>query len=299
MKKFLIVVSLILTAMVKSEIIRAQTGPSFTLMGLTAQKVPLTDRKMTNLVFPVAIRTGIKVSRDVLVQKVKGVENVIELKAARAHFSPTNLSVFGLDGRLYSFDLEYADSPSVLNFAVVPAPSGKGSVLYPERPSLRLTGLPVAQVTLAEDARTLTKEKGFLHSSIRNEKMRLQVEGIYLKDSLLWFTLRVKNGSQVPYYPEYVRLFVQNRTKAKRTAIQQAAMEPVYEWLPDRVAGKSAERFALGFRVFTVPRDQQLWLEVAEPSGGRLLKLRIGYKTVLKARQVRGNGKENVTNRPD
>ena len=295
MKQFLIVVALIMAGMAKSAIIRAQTGPSFTLTGLSAQKVLVTDHKMTNLVFPFAIRTGIKVSRDVLVQKVKGVENVIELKAARPHFAPTNLSVFGMDGRLYSFDLEYADNPPVLNFAVVSAPVVNLSVLYPGRSLLLLTGLPADESTLAEDARTLAKEKGFLHKSVRIEKMRLQVEGIYLKDSLLWFTLRINNRTQVPYYPEYVRLFTQDRTKAKRTAIQQAVVEPIYAGVPDRIAGRSSEKFALGFPLFTVPRDKQLWLEVEERSGGRLLKLPIGYKTILKARDTGAKEKEDAT----
>jgi hypothetical protein len=114
--------------------------------------------------------------------------------------------------------------------------------------------------------------------------MRLHVEGIFLKDSLMWFTIRIANRAQVPYAPEYVRLFVQDRTKAKRTAIQQIAAEPVFEALPDKISGRSAESFALGFPLFTVPRDKQLWLEVAERSGGRLLRLPINYKTILKAR---------------
>jgi conjugative transposon TraN protein len=282
MKQLLLVVALV----VIGSFVRAQVIPSFTLIPLTAQKVPVTERKMTNLVFPVAIRTGIKVSRDVLVQKVKGVENVIELKAARPHFAPTNLSVFGLDGRLYSFDLEYADNPPVLNFAVVPAPAGEAVMLSPVKPLLLLTGLPVDQTTLAEDAGTLAKEKGFLHTSARSEKMRLQVEGIYLKDSLLWFTLRLRNATQVPYSPEYIRLFIQERTKARRTAIQETPIEPMYTALPNRITGRSSEIFALGYPLFTVPRDKELWLEISERSGGRLLKLPISYKTVLKARSI-------------
>jgi conjugative transposon TraN protein len=286
MKQLSIIVFLVVAGIVKSAFVRAQGVPSFTLAGLTAQKVSVTEHKMTNLVFPVAIRTGIKVSRDVLVQKVKGVDNVIELKAARSHFAPTNLSVFGLDGRLYSFDLEYAENPPVLNFAVVPAPAGNAATLYSEKSLLLLTGLPVDQATLAEDAGMLAKKKKFLHGSVCSEKMRLQVEGIFLKDSLLWFTLRIRNTAQVPYYPEYVRLFIQDRTKAKRTAIQQAAREPVYEAIPDNISGRSTESFALGFPLFTVPKDKKLWLEVSERSGGRLLKLPIGYKTVLKARAM-------------
>jgi conjugative transposon TraN protein len=280
MKNLLIIAGLL----VIGTFVRAQVVPSFTLTALTAQKVPVTEHKMTNLVFPVAIRTGIKVSRDVLVQKVKGVDNVIELKAARAHFEPTNVSVFGMDGRLYSFELEYADNPTVLNFAVVPAPFENMPIGRQGKPLLLLTGLPVDQSMLAEDARTLAKEKEFLHATTRHEKMQLRVEGIYLKDSLLWFTLRIRNTAQVPYYPEYIRLFIQDRTKAKRTAIQQAAVEPVYSVVPDQIAGRSCQRFALGFPLFTVPSDKNLWLEVAERSGGRLLKLRISHKMVLKAR---------------
>src|SRR5450631_3344700 len=121
MSQFIITLSLLLSLLVKGTFVRAQEGPSFILTGMIAQKVPVTYNRMTNLVFPMAIRAGIKVSREVLVQKVKGVDNVIELKAARPHFAPTNLSVFGLDGRLYTFELEYADSPPVLSFTVVPA----------------------------------------------------------------------------------------------------------------------------------------------------------------------------------
>jgi conjugative transposon TraN protein len=276
MKHFLIVVFLFTIG----ALVKAQDIPSFTLTKLTAQPVPVTEHKMTNLVFPVAIRAGIKVSRDVLVQKVRGVENVIELKAVRSHFAPTNLSVFGLDGRLYSFNLEYVADPPVLNFSVVPAPAANAF------PSLLLSGLPVNQVTLAADAATLSEEKPFLHPSVTNEKMRLQVDGIYLKDSLLWFTGRIHNSAQVPYYPEYVHVFIQDRTNAKRTAIQQTAIEPVYAAWPHQVFGQSTETFALGYPLFVVPRHKKLWLEAAERGGGRVLVLPIGHKTILRARVV-------------
>jgi conjugative transposon TraN protein len=273
---FIIVLFLIAGAL----FVRAQDTPSFTLTRLTAQPVPVTEHKMTNLVFPVAIRTGIKVSRDVLVQKVKGVENVIELKAVRSHFAPTNLSVFGLDGRLYSFDLVYAADPPVLNFSVVPAPAS--SPFH----RLLLSGLPVDQSTLTADAATLSREKPFLHASVTNEKMRLQVEGIYLKDSLLWFTLRIHNGAQMPYYPEYVHLFIQDRTNAKRTAIQQTAIDPVYTALPYPIPGRSIQTFALGCPLFMVPRHKKLWLEVAERNRGRVLTLSISHQTLLKAKSL-------------
>src|ERR1700744_3264691 len=117
------------------EVLLGHAGYSqaFDLVGMPSRAVPVSGTKMTNLVFPVALETGVKVSRDVLVQRPRGVDNVIELKAVRRNFAPTNLSVFGKDGRLYSFELRYVEDTAVLSFRIVP---GAG-------PVLKLTGLPV------------------------------------------------------------------------------------------------------------------------------------------------------------
>lgn len=284
MRSHLIFLFLFFSLLTKETFLRAQGLPSFTLAGLSAQKVPVTFHKMTSLVFPMAIRTGVKVSRDVLVQKVKGVDNVIELKAMRPRFMPTNLSVFGMDGRLYSFDLEYEEGAPVLNFAVLPSPGTAASGNYAEKVPILLTGLPTDQATLAQDAETLAPQEGFLHQSARSEKMRLVVKGIYLRDSLLWFVICLRNHSQIPYHPAYLRLFSLDRKKVNRMAIQQAAMEPVYRDLPERIEGRATCSFALGFPLFTLARDKKLILEVAERNGGRLLSLPITCKTLLKAR---------------
>jgi len=66
------------------------------------------------------------------VQKVRGVENVIELKALKRDFPPTNLAVYGKDGRLYSFVLHYVEDTSALDYRVVPDVAAE--------PSVRLTG---------------------------------------------------------------------------------------------------------------------------------------------------------------
>ena len=284
MRQLIMALSILVALLVKEKFVRGQASSAFVLTAMPAQKVPVTVNKMTNLVFPMPIRAGIKVSREVLVQKVKGVENVIELKAVRPHFTPTNLSVFGLDGRLYSFELEYADNPPVLNFTIDPAPAEKDIDANPERPALLLTGLPVDKATLAADAVVLGSQKAFLHLSTRNEKMRLKVNGIYVKDSLLWFVIRISNRSLVPFHPEYLRLFLQDRKKAKRTAIQQAVIEPELAELPPNIKGHSREMVALGFPLFTVTRSKKLMLDIAEHNGGRLLRLAVSYKAILKAR---------------
>src|ERR1700761_664405 len=90
----------------------------FRLEGEGSVAIPVTVNKMTNLVFPASVRLGVKVTLDVLAQKVRGVDNVIELKAMRRGFPPTNFSVYGNDGRLYSFVLQYVEDTTVLNYRV-------------------------------------------------------------------------------------------------------------------------------------------------------------------------------------
>jgi hypothetical protein len=116
--------------------------------------------------------------------------------------------------------------------------------------------------------------------------MRLQVEGIYLKDSLLWFTLRLRNNAQVPYCaaicPAVYPGTYQSQTDSHPANRYGTRVRDIAEPNP----GRSCDTFSLGYPLFTVPRDKALWLEIAERSGGRLLRLPISYKTVLKARSI-------------
>jgi conjugative transposon TraN protein len=275
-----IIIALLLWLSLAAKTVMAQTPP-FTLMGVGAQSVPVTVNKMTNLVFPVKIRKGIKVSREIQAQKVQGVENVIELKAIRKDFTPTNLSVFGVDGRLYTFDLQYAENPPVLRFQVVNV--GTQSEVTP---SVQLTGLPVDEVRLEGDAKQLSQRHGFLHLATENERMGLSLTGIYLKDSLLWFTVHVRNRSLIAYHPEYLRITITDKKKIKRTAAQGQEQVPVLWNLPPEIPGHSAQSFAVGFMPFTIAKDKKLIIQMAEQNGGRLLTLTIKPKVLLKARAI-------------
>jgi uncharacterized protein DUF4138 len=104
--------------------VAAQAPTGFSLQGIGSAVVPATMGKMTNLIFPAAIQTAVKVSRDILVQRVRGVTNVIELKAVRAGFGETNLTVCGRDGEVYSFVVRFSSDESVLNFRVVAGVGG-------------------------------------------------------------------------------------------------------------------------------------------------------------------------------
>lgn len=259
-----------------------QVDPAFSLRPMGAAKVRVSTGRITNLVFPGAIRTGIKVSNDIMMQKVKGVDNVIELKAMRKGFSPTGISVFSIAGRMYSFLVEYCDTAEQYDFSVIDTISRDASV--EESGCLIMAGMPVTAEVLRADADSLTVG-GFLKRTEEYEKVRLRLRGVYLKDSLLWVTFDLRNRSFVPYKCDYLRVYSTEKKKVKRTASHESDINPKY--LPGLpvVDGRRTVAFCAAFTPFTLSTGERLYVELGEANGGRTIKMMINPKTLLKARQ--------------
>ena len=78
----------------------------------------VTYNKTTNLIFPFTVQSIDRGSKDILVQQPKGTENIVQVKADKPNFPQTNLSVITIDGKLYSFTVDYANQPNELNIVV-------------------------------------------------------------------------------------------------------------------------------------------------------------------------------------
>lgn len=260
----------------------SQVNPPFSLRPMGAVTVRVSTGRITNLIFPGAIRTGIKVSNDILVQKVKGVDNVVELKAMRKGFLPTGVSIFSVAGRIYSFLVEYSDSAEVYDFSVVDTIGRIG--VAGQNGELVMAGMPATAKALRADADSLTIG-GYLSQTQEYEKVRLRLRGIYLKDSLLWIAFDLRNRSLVPYKIDYLRVYSTERKMVKRTASHESDINPKY--LPGLpvVAGQCTVAFCAAFDPFTLSKGETLNVEIGEVSGGRTLKMVLSPKILLKARQ--------------
>src|SRR6267378_7169742 len=73
--------------------------------------VEVTYNKTSNIVFPTIITSVDRGSRDILAQKAKGVENVLQLKAGKENFPETSLTVITADGILHQFTVNYSSQP--------------------------------------------------------------------------------------------------------------------------------------------------------------------------------------------
>lgn len=256
---------------------RAQE-PGFHLEGMASRSLPVTGRKMTNVIFPIDIAAGVRVSREVLVQKVRGIENVIELKALKRDFAPTNLSVYGKDGRLYSFVLHYVEDTTVLDYRVV----SDGGVASP---AVRLSGWPVVPEQLRMDGRTIISRRGFLRRRTTADGLRLALKGIYLRDSLLWLSLDLRDRTAIGFGSSSLRIYTEDKKRVKRTATQELDIAPVYSDGAGALSGRSSRAMVVALHPLSVGHGKRLVIEVSGREGDRQVLLRVKGKTLMRARR--------------
>ena len=231
-------------------------------MAIPSVSIPVTVEKMTNIVFPEAIQAGVKVSAEIIAQKVHGIENVIEIKALRRHFMTTNLSVYGKDGQLYSFVLEYVDDSTVLNFRVLPASGAP----------IQLSGMPANTPTLRDDAHWLEAIPRHSHVSTRPERLSLHLTGMYVLDSLEWLSFRLFNRSELDFHPETIRFYLQDRKKVRRRAMQEVDIQPLYQDIPPSIDHGKRSALAMAFLPFHISKGKRLICEF-RGTDGRMIQL--------------------------
>ncbi len=122
----------------------------------------------------------------------------------------------------------------------------------------------------------------------------LKLQGIYLKDSLLWFGLEWENHSPIGFAPEYYRWVLRDRRTFRRTAQQEMAVEPSCAGGPVNVLSDSMVTQWAGFRPFVPGKDKELVLEVGEKNGGRVLTLVVHPKQILNAKIIQNEKAETI-----
>jgi conjugative transposon TraN protein len=237
----------------------------------------LSFTKTSNFIFPYAIKSVDKGSKDVLVQKANGVENVLQVKAAKLGFTDTNLTVITADGQLYSFILKYSDQPPMLNIRFESKNMDK----------------PVVQFSAEKDNDALmnqTAEKvAVKFRSINNIKdskfsIAMRLTGIYIENDLYYFQLQLENNSNVNYAIDQLRFFIHDQKKSKRTASQEVELTPVQILGNNKVINsKSKQTLVVAIHKFTIPDKKELLVQLQETNGGRHLVMKVENRNLIKA----------------
>jgi conjugative transposon TraN protein len=236
----------------------------------------ITFYKTTNLIFPYIIRSVDRGSRDILAQKVKGSENILQIKAGRQGFKETNLTVITADGKLYSFILSYADNPTTINIRFENTGTMKPSALF-----FSATNEAVVQ---AEAAKVAGEKRTVTGARDKKYRMKLQLEGLYIKDEVIYCQIQLENQSNINYDIGQFRFFIRDEKRSKRTAFQEIEIKPLYIYGDTSVIkGQSKNMVVFAFPRFTIPDKKFLCIQLMEKNGGRHLQLKVQNRTLVKA----------------
>lgn len=241
-------------------------------------EIEIAFHKTSSLIFPAVIKSVDRGSRDLIAQKAKEVENVLQLKAGRENFPETNLTVITADGMLHQFTVNYAKNPETLSMRVM-----ANTDLTNQEPIIFQSDLTESNleryaqdIIEREDSRSITKQKEY--------KITLALNGIYICDNTMFFHFRMSNHSNINYDVDFLRLFIEDKQKMKRTASQELDIRPMYTYGNDKLIPANSEHDVVyALNKFTIPDAKNLMIEMFEQNGGRHLTLSVKNKQIVNA----------------
>jgi conjugative transposon TraN protein len=239
----------------------------------------ITFYKTTNLIFPYAIKSVDRGSADIIVQKAKGVENILQLKAAKQNFRETNLTVITADGKFYSYIVDYSDNSPVLNLQFLKDSDEEAKTSFS-------SGINESDVQTI--ARKIVGEKRTIYR-VKDKRygMKLQLRGLYINEDVIYYQIELQNRSNINYDIDQFRFFIRDQKKLKRTASQEMEIRPFYiNGDTATVQGQSEHLFVFALPKFTIPDMKFLYVQLMEKNGGRNLELKIHNKTIIKANPI-------------
>lgn len=241
----------------------------------------ITFNKTTNLIFPYSVQSIDRGSKDILVQQPKGTENIVQLKANRPNFLQTNLSVITVDGKLYSFTVDYAAEPKQLNVVVRKEPPGLHDSLLSIAVKLTSAKNEFLYKVVAEKIEAKKMRHG--RKDIKG-RMYLQLGGVYINNDILYFRLLLSNRSNISYDVDNIRFSINDNQRAKRTATQELELTSLYTYKRFvNVPGDSSAWCIIATPKFTLPASKYLSIQVKEKNGVRNFNLDLKNRHIMNA----------------
>ncbi len=243
---------------------------------ITPYHIAIAYSKATNIIFPYAIVSVDRGSRDVLVQMAKGVENILQVQAARDSFPQTNITIVTADGKLTSFLVDYLAQPSVLNLSL--APEDKRNVIAVPSEGINRQEIEnrAGSVLASEERNARISDRAF--------GVRLKLDGLFIREDVMYLRLHIRKRTNIPYDIDQLRFYIRDQKKARRMATQELEISPILLHNgTEKVNGNMNHSIVLAVPKFTIPDKKYLAIQLMEKNGGRHLELHVKNRTVVKA----------------
>nr|WP_315246582.1 conjugative transposon protein TraN [uncultured Flavobacterium sp.] len=246
-------------------VLAQQTGKN-RLYKTESDSLMIAYSKTTNLVFPFAIKSVDKGSPDILVQKAKGLENILQVKAAQKGFFQTNLTVVTADGKLYSFVLDYNEEFPQLTLTLNKTKSDGQEIYFSDE--------IINDQDIEEYSKLALYDKKKLRGQRKsNYDIDFRLNGIFIRDEVMYYRIKVTNNSKINYEIDQLRFFIRDTKKIKRTASQEIEIKPIYILNEvDKIQAEAENIFVFALPKFTIPEKKYLAIQLMEKNGGRHLE---------------------------
>lgn len=247
--------------------------------GTIDHSIEVSFNKTTSIVFPFGITSVDRGSRDILAQKVNGVENVLQLKAGQRNFKETNLTVITADGKLHHFTVNYAEETSKQTVTIADVESNDNHLIL------------VKDAVNAKDIQLLSRKVlAEPNSRVENEKrhgMVMTLQSVHVADDIIFYKLQIRNKTAINFDIKSLKFYIRDKKKVKRTSSQEIEAVPVFVLnQKQKINGYASVQMVFALRKFTIPDGKSLHIDLFEHNGGRNLKLKLSNSEILKARPV-------------
>ena len=230
--------------------------------------------KTVNIIFPYAIVSEDHGSNGIITQRRKAAPKILQVKANRENFPPTNLSVVTSDGHVYSFLVEYADDVYRMNY-IIDADD-----------AIAITDVPHNEEFLHDEAELAKNTARNVRKRTSDDFSILQLRGLFITANALWVKSRFINCTMVPYPVGFAKFFIRSTKRGKNAAVQERELFPIYSQTPGLFAGKAIDDLLFAFEPFVIKKHQQFIMQVGELNGNRFIQLRVNPKQFRRIQQL-------------
>lgn len=257
---------------------------------LEPYKIQVTYNKTSHLLFPSRIRY-VDLGSDLLIaNKAEPIGNVLRIKSAVRDFEEeTNFSVITEDGKFYNFDVYYSAYPDALNYDLVKQERSReqqyaADVLFED-----LKGSSSSLSELIMQSLYKKTNRTIKHIASKSYGIQFSLRALHVNDSKFYFTLEVKNSSNISYNIDLINFKIVDKKNLKRTVVQDKVLEPVRVYFPTITASHHSDISGVYLLdQFTLLKDQVLEIEILEKNGGRHQKIQLENKDLINARLISG-----------
>lgn len=242
-------------------------------------QLEITLHKTSLLIFPAAIKNADRGDAYVLAERVNGVENVLKVKAGKRAFEPSNLQVITADGKVYTFDISYAEQPAV--FTIDLRMQASAAPVYFE-------GVSLNDQQLQLNAHIVAALEPFLKKG-RFSKFGAEfyLQGIYIKRDVIFLSYFFRNHTGIRLDEGSLRFYIRDKKKPKRTAVQDTEIKSLQVSRTGKPENPSGQTIVVALAKFAVAEDKYFVAELMEQGGDRNASSKLDQSVLLKAKVLK------------